>query len=465
MASIQKIKGAKGTAFKITVTNGMDSTGKQIRRYMTWRPDRPMTDKQAMKEARQVAYKFEMQLEQGFAADSRQTVAQYAEYVLSLKEEKGDSNSTIHNFKKNLKRILPEIGHMRLNEVRPQHLTNFYKRLAMPGEKKGTARATAKGRLQDHIDAKGMTWQEFADACGISYRTLGRLCNGDKLSLAIASSVSAYLKADISRIFEISENKAPLSKAVILDIHNTVNVIFAQAKKEMLVEHNPARRATIPVISNEERQPNYFQPDQLREILAAADDEPLMWQTMVYLFATSGCRRGEILALTWEKIDFENKRILVSRSLSYTPENGIVEGPTKTRTPRYVALPDETLWLLRRHQAKQEQDKEFLGDTWENSGYVFTTRTGGPIHPTNVNSWLDHFAWRHSLPKINPHALRHSFASIAIAEGSDIVTVSKTLGHAKPSMTLNVYSHVIEETQRKATENVANSIFRYKEGG
>lgn len=371
----------------------------------------------------------------------------------------------MYRYKRDLKQILPEIGHMRLNEVKPQHLTNFYKRLALPGEKKDTARATAKVRLQDYIDARGMTRREFADACGIGYDTLCRVCVKNRTKLRIAEAIAKGLGENVNGLFEVEENKEALSKQSIQNIRSVIKAILDQAEKEMFIQYNPATRATLPVSRQTSKQPNYFQPDQLREILAATGDEPLMWKTMVYLFATSGCRRGEILGLTWEKVDFENKHIFVDRSLSYNSEHGIYEGPTKTRATRHVTLPDETLWLLRRHQAKQEQDKQLLGDAWKGSGYVFTTETGGPIRPTSVNSWLEHFAWRHNLPKINPHSLRHSFASIALAEGSDIVTVSKTLGHAKPSTTLGVYSHVIEEAQRKATENVANSILRVKDGG
>ena len=82
--------------------------------------------------------------------------------------------------------------------------------------------------------------------------------------------------------------------------------------------------------------------------------------------------------------------------------------------------------------------------------------------PGTVNGWLDRFSKRHGLPHINPHAFRHTAASILIAEGVDIVTVSKMLGHANTNVTTNVYSHEIEEAKRKATECIAEVMLRRK---
>lgn len=89
MANIKNIEGKAGTSFKITVTRGTDSTGKQIRHYKTWKPDRPMTARQMEKEAQRVALDFEREIDLGFQADARQTFSQYAAYVIDLKEAHG----------------------------------------------------------------------------------------------------------------------------------------------------------------------------------------------------------------------------------------------------------------------------------------------------------------------------------------------------------------------------------------
>lgn len=462
MASIKKIERKTGTAYQITVTQGADSTGKQKRHYMTWRPDHPMTAKQEMKEAQRIAIDFERQIEQGYRADDKQTFSEYAEYVFSLKESSGKvTPGTLAEYRKAMTRISPAIGYMKMADIRPQHLTEFYKKLAKPGEKHSTGRAVPKVDFNAIIAERGMSKIEFAEACGVCDRSIRNMCHGKQCMIPLADTVARYLGRPTTSLFEILENKEPLSAAVIQRIHSTISTVFDQAEKEMIVQYNPAKKATFPARPKKEA-PNYFQPEQIVKILEAAEEEPLMWRTMLYVFITSGCRRGEILALKWDKVDFENGRIYVDKSLSYLPDIGIYEGDTKTGTARYVSLPGETLDLLKQWKVLYERHRDACGEAWENSGYVFVTKTGGPLRTTGVNSWLQHFAERHNLPHINPHSLRHSFASIAIAEGTDIVTVSRTLGHAKPSMTLNVYSHIIEDVQRKAVESVANAVLRNK---
>ena len=118
--------------------------------------------------------------------------------------------------------------------------------------------------------------------------------------------------------------------------------------------------------------------------------------------------------------------------------------------------------LLRKYRVWYLEQQLRNGDRWNGAGYLFTKDDGSPIIPGTVNGWLDRFSKRHGLPHINPHAFRHTAASILISEGVDIVTVSKMLGHANTSMTTDVYSHIIEESKRKATECIADVMLRRK---
>ncbi len=89
MASIQRIDGKNGVSFKITVTSGRNADGKQVRHFKTWRPDPGMTMRQMEKAVQKVAFEFEHLIEKGFIADNRQSFAEYAEYVIRLKELSG----------------------------------------------------------------------------------------------------------------------------------------------------------------------------------------------------------------------------------------------------------------------------------------------------------------------------------------------------------------------------------------
>ncbi len=103
-----------------------------------------------------------------------------------------------------------------------------------------------------------------------------------------------------------------------------------------------------------------------------------------------------------------------------------------------------------------------MGDRWIESGFVFTREDGSPIRPDCITQWLSNFSRRRGLPHVNPHAFRHTAASVLISHGTDIVTVSKMLGHAKVSTTEEIYSHVIEESKQMASNLLAEIYYHGK---
>ena len=128
MAHIEKIEGKRGTSYRFIVSNGFDSSGKRITHKKTWKPPEGMTARQIEKAVQRAAVDFERSIEQGYVADDRQTFAEYAAYVIDLKERTGIKPRTIDNYRKLLPRINQAIGHLKLADIRPQHLNSFYKK-------------------------------------------------------------------------------------------------------------------------------------------------------------------------------------------------------------------------------------------------------------------------------------------------------------------------------------------------
>lgn len=143
----------------------------------------------------------------------------------------------------------------------------------------------------------------------------------------------------------------------------------------------------------------------------------------------------------------------------------IYEGPTKTDNIRYIPLPDETFRLLRRYKVAQLELRLANGSRWNNTDFVLTQDNGLPMNPDSVTSWLSDFSKRHSLPHINPHAFRHTAASVLISQGTDILTVSKMLGHSWASTTEDIYSHVIEESKQQASNALAYIYYKSEAAG
>lgn len=101
-----------------------------------------------------------------------------------------------------------------------------------------------------------------------------------------------------------------------------------------------------------------------------------------------------------------------------------------------------------------------VDDHWEETGYVFTKEFGQPMHLDSVNGWLNKSSEKYGLPHINPHAFRHSMASILINNGTDILAVSRRLGHTNATTTLNFYGHVLREADARSSNCIAEMLLR-----
>ncbi len=233
---------------------------------------------------------------------------------------------------------------------------------------------------------------------------------------------------------------------------------MSQAEKELLIQYNPARRATPPKV--ERSSVESFQPDEMAKILECLEQEPIKWRTITHLLIVTGCRRGEIAGLRWDAIDWAGQQLRIDRALLYSPEIGTYEDTTKTSDTRYIKVPAETIQLLRLYQAYYDGLRLKNGDRWVNSGYVFTRDDGSVMNPDNVTQWLADFSKKHGLPPIHPHKFRHTMASLLIYNGMDILTVSKRLGHARVSATTDIYSHAIKQADERAAESIADVILR-----
>ncbi len=183
---------------------------------------------------------------------------------------------------------------------------------------------------------------------------------------------------------------------------------------------------------------------------------------MVMFLMCTGCRRGEAVALTWDKIDWNKGEVLIDSSTGYTSEDGIYTGTTKTGKARIVALPPALMEQLRAYRQWQMEERTALYDAWEPTNLVFTRWNGKILNPGTVNLELKRFCERHDLPHINPHLFRHSAASILISNGVDVLSVSQMLGHSNISTTLNTYSHALEESRQKTAAAVSDVILQQK---
>ena len=459
MASIEQYSGKDGLSYRITVYAGFDTQGKRIRHRMTWKPSVGMTPKQTEKAVQRAAADFERSIEQGFALDNRQTFAEYADYMLDLKQRTGTKLRTIERYKDMMARINQAIGHIKLADLRPQHLNSFYKNLAEPGIRIGGGSATARIDMVAWLKKNKISRGKLAELSGVSAPTVGVAVKGESIKAEKAQAIAQAMGKKVEDVFRVEKNMEPLADKTILEHHRLISTILAQAEKEMLVPYNAASKATPPRTTK--KDPNYFQPETVAAILEALESEPLKWRLITHLLIVTGCRRGEIMGLKWEKIDFENNRVKIDRALVCSKSKGVYEESTKTSDIRHLTLPRETMDLLRQHKREQLRLQLANGDRWLRTDYVFTQDNGNHMSPDSITGWLHDFSTRHGLPHINPHAFRHTMASMLYFNGVDSVSISKRLGHAQVSTTANIYAHVMEEADQRNAD-ILTEVFLKK---
>jgi len=374
-------KDGKLYGYQIRVSRGRDANGKRLKDFsFTWRIPNGMTEKKAEKEVQRQALLFEEKCKSGTGFLEKLTFESYSAYVLDLKIRNGLKVKTATTYRELLKRINAEIGMLKLEDIRPDHLNRLYAKLAKDGQNQRTGGGLSPKTIREH--------------------------------------------------------------------HRCISTILAQAVKEQLVQQNVAERATPPKVPKHEMES--FEVEDVQRILSALKSEPLKWQVATHLLIATGARRGEIMGLRWENVDWENKRLYLCENRVYTAQSGAISTTLKTGDNRYVSISDSVISLLKSWRA--EQGLQFLNMGIAPSGYVLTAENGQPMHPDSPTNWLHKFSERHNLPPIHPHKFRHTHASLLIASGVDVLTVSKRLGHTDVSTTMDVYAHALAKSDAKASD-------------
>ncbi len=370
--------------------------------------------------------------------------------MIDLKERSGVRPRTIDQYRALMVRINAAIGHIKLAELRPQHLNSFYKNLSEEGVRKGAERAAAKIDLAAWLKENRLSRAEIARRAGISETTVSTAVNGQSASREKAEAIAAAMGKKLPEVFRVQKDMTLLSEKTILEYHRLISTIMAQAEKEMLIPYNPAAKATPPKVTRKE--PHYYQPEEIDAILEALETVPLKWKTITYPLIDTGCRRGEAAGLQWESVDLKSGIITIERALLYSAKRGVYEGPPKNGKSRTIRISPETVALLKRHRTEQIKLRFKNSDRWINTGYVFTQDNGDRISPDSVTDWLNKFSAANGLPHIHPHAFRHTAASTMIANGVDLVTAANELGHSNATITAAIYAHQIAEAKARAEE-------------
>lgn len=255
-------------------------------------------------------------------------------------------------------------------------------------------------------------------------------------------------------------NGKPLAHKTILKHYIVLHALFENAVENQVIAVSPMQNMKRPKPRKDEtpKEAVVYTEDEVQYICQCLNKEPLKWKALIMFAIDSGCRRGEIIGLKWSEIDFKTGKVNICRNAQYTAGKGTYISTPKNHKNRVIYLNRPVLTVLA--EWKRQQALLHFGQGIPLNGFCFTQDNGEMMNPQAPTSYLARFGKKYNLPGIHPHALRHTMATLSIANGADIVSISEKLGHSEPSITLNVYSHANEEAQRRANEALAQAIYK-----
>jgi integrase len=264
------------------------------------------------------------------------------------------------------------------------------------------------------------------------------------------------------------KNEKKLAHNTISGIHGTARMIFKRALEQDLILSDPTQFAFIPKdkktvedIESTNVQDKYLEKEELKLFLDKAKELNEESYTILFVLAWTGFRAGELLALKWKDVDFEERTINITKTY-YNPTNNTKKFyllPPKTQgSIRKIIVEDEVLKVLQKHQIKQKMIKLQLGDEYFDGDFVFGRMNppyfGYPHFIKTVENRME--AVLKQLPNIKkhltPHSLRHTHTSLLAEAGVELLQIMDRLGHTEDETTTQVYLHITKDRKKEASQ-------------
>lgn len=419
MASIRERNGS----YQITVSCGYDIKGKKLLETTTFTPDPSLTPKKREKVVQEFAQQFETKVKNGLIMNgSKITLQEFSERWISEYAKINLAPGTVAKYQEELDaKILPELGHLKLTALKPHKINAFFASLT-----KDDARKDGK--------------------------------------------------------------PGGYSKASIMKTRNVLSSILSTATEWEIIDRNPCDHVRLQGVSAEEKV-TFFTPEQVSIFLdfiekpyaikvrghKRIDDTGLPYTVGDYVITKSipeqvrilfilaiysGLRKGELLALQWDDINFDSDIVQVSKAVTIVDGKPICKAPKTKTSHRSISIPHSLTERLAQLKKSQDEFRSQVGDYWQGENWIFTQENGKMMNYSTPYQALQDTIVRYNngkptdqqLPRIPFHGLRHTSATLLIASQQDVKTVSKRLGHAQTSTTMNIYAHALQESDRKAAD-------------
>lgn len=272
-------------------------------------------------------------------------------------------------------------------------------------------------------------------------------------------------KLEAAHLQELYNDKvaAGLSSRTVHLISHVINTALKQALKDGKVYRNVNEITKLPPLKHKEITPLTL--EQVNQFLDVAEKDSMGTAFLVEM--ATGLRRGELLSLRWQDVDFDNARLCINQTVARVRVEGqinrtaLIYQPPKTKKSKgTVPLPELAIKALKQHKALQAQEKLLTGGAYRDNGLVFCHADGKQIDPRNFTRRFDRLLKRAHLEHISFHTLRHSFATLLLEAGEDLKTVQEILRHTRLSTTADIYTEVTEKMKTRAAKTINGLLAR-----
>lgn len=224
----------------------------------------------------------------------------------------------------------------------------------------------------------------------------------------------------------------------------------------------------MPKIKKEKSE-NFWSLEELHRFLKIVKEiEPYKHFALFRLLAYSGLRKGELYALRWGDLDFDNNLLTINKSIGRIDGHAIEKGTKNSFSVRSIYLDSETIDILKHWQElyRQEQNQLAISKIDLSNEYMFTYLTNSdqiePLHADYLNNILKRIIRKYKLKPISPHGFRHTHATLMTEIGIDPTNTSKRLGHASSQMTLDIYTHTTKTGEQNSIKKFADYLNQAK---
>ena len=245
-----------------------------------------------------------------------------------------------------------------------------------------------------------------------------------------------------------------LSNKSVVNLHMIIHCALEKAVKWQLVIRNAADSVEPP--KAQRYQAKFLDEKQTNLLIEKSKTSDIYIPIVVAIY--TGMRRGEILGLTWDNVDFENANIKISKALCDTSEGLKYLSPKTHKSVRNICIPETLVEILKRHKTKQLVNKMKYGEQYINNNAVCSYDDGKLFNPKRFSHKFHDLLENNGLPLIRFHDLRHSHASLLVKLGVQPKIISERLGHSNIGITMDLYSHIYEDTHKEVAEMFDRTI-------